>query len=236
MGQSKISLKELSSMKRKFTESIDDYLTQLCLLKTRCFTQVPEHELVEMAAGGLYYSIRKKLDMQYLKDITKLVDSVRHVKKLKSEKARANKTKKECVAYVDLDEKNLASDVEYNHIEEMEVDVAELKPGPPYVCKLLTPANGKNPSKLEKNDKFPKRTYTFDVTKCVKIFDLLVADGQLLVPPDAKVPPLEQRKKQGLCKYHNFLRHKTSQCFLSRDLIHNTLNEGRLKFAKAKLK
>jgi len=32
------------------------------LLKARCFTQVPEHELVEMASGSLDYSIRKKLD------------------------------------------------------------------------------------------------------------------------------------------------------------------------------
>ena len=41
-------------------ESIDDYLNRFRLLKPRCFTQVPEHELVEMAAGGLGYSIRKK--------------------------------------------------------------------------------------------------------------------------------------------------------------------------------
>lgn len=46
----------------------------------------------------------------------------------------------------------------------------------------LTTANGKSPSQPEKSDKFPKKTYTFDVTKCDKIFDLLVADGQILVP------------------------------------------------------
>ena len=57
MGQSRISLKELASMKRKTSEAIDDYLNRFRLLKARCFTQVPEHELVEMAAGGLDYSI-----------------------------------------------------------------------------------------------------------------------------------------------------------------------------------
>ena len=62
MGQSKISLKELGSVRRKMSESIDDYLNGFRLLKARCFTQVHEHELVEMAAGGLDYSIRKKLD------------------------------------------------------------------------------------------------------------------------------------------------------------------------------
>jgi len=41
-----------------------------------CFTQVPEHELVKMTASDLDYSIRKKLDTQYLRDMTQLVDRV----------------------------------------------------------------------------------------------------------------------------------------------------------------
>lgn len=188
-----------------------------------------------MAVGGLDYSIRKKLDTQYLRDMAQLADWVRQVERLKVEKVRVNKGKKEHVAYVNLEDKDLASHVEYNHVKEMGVDVSELKSGPPYVCKFLTPTNGKNHSELEKNDKFSKRAYTFDVTKCDKIFDLLVVDGQVLVSPNSKVPPLEQRKKQGFCKYHNLLGHKTSQCFLFRDLVQNSLNEGMLKFAKGKI-
>lgn len=102
------------------------------------------------------------------------------------------------------------------------------------MCKLLTPANEKSPSKPEKSDKLPKKTYNFDVTKCDKNFNLLVADGQILVAQGAKVPPLEQRKKIGFCKYHNFGGQKTSQCFLFRDLVQSAWNDGRLKFAKGK--
>ncbi|XP_050919138.1 uncharacterized protein LOC127136644 [Lathyrus oleraceus] len=91
MGQSKISLKELVSIKQKFTESIDDYLNRFRLLKARCFTQVPEHELVEMDAGGLDYSIRKNLDTQYLRDMAQLDDRVQQVEHLKAEKSKANK-------------------------------------------------------------------------------------------------------------------------------------------------
>jgi hypothetical protein len=76
MGQSKISLKELASVKRKPTKSIDDYLHRLRLLKAKCFTQVSEHELVEMAASGLDYSIRKKLDTQHLRDMAQLANRV----------------------------------------------------------------------------------------------------------------------------------------------------------------
>lgn len=109
MGQSKISLKELASMKQKFVETIDDYLNRFLLLKARCFTQISEHELVEMDAGGLDYSIRKKLDTQYLRDMAQLADIVHKVEWLKAEKARANINKKQRMAYVDLDENNLSS-------------------------------------------------------------------------------------------------------------------------------
>ncbi|XP_050900935.1 uncharacterized protein LOC127115041 [Lathyrus oleraceus] len=88
----------------------------------------------------------------------------------------------------------------------------------------------RNPIETEKNDRFPKKTYTFDVTKYDEIFDLLVKDGKMIVPPNTKIPSLEQRKKRGFCKYPNLLGHKTSQCFLFRDLIQNAIKDGRLKF------
>jgi len=84
MGQTKISLKELASVRRKTHESIDDYLNRFRLLKAKCFTSMPEHELVEMAAGDLDYSIRKKLDTQYLRDMAQLADRVRQVERLKA--------------------------------------------------------------------------------------------------------------------------------------------------------
>ncbi|CAJ2672441.1 unnamed protein product [Trifolium pratense] len=86
-----VCLKELASVRRKTHESIDDYLNRFRLLKARCFTQVPEHELVEMIAGGLDYSIRKKLDTQYLRDMAQLEDRVRQVERLKAGKARTSK-------------------------------------------------------------------------------------------------------------------------------------------------
>ncbi|XP_058758287.1 uncharacterized protein LOC131631508 [Vicia villosa] len=232
MGQTKISLKELASIKRKFTEPIDDYLNRFRLMKSRCFTVVPEHELVEMAVGGLDYSIRKKLDTQYLRDMAQLADRVRQVERLKAEKARANKSyKKERVAYIEVEDVDGESFEDSYNVEEVEIDLAELKEAPPYSCKLLTPSIGKNPVENDKSDRFPKKTYTFDVTKCDEIFDLLVKDGQMIVPPNFKIPLLEQRKKRGFCKYHSFLGHKTSQCFLFRDLIQNAIKDERLKFA-----
>lgn len=195
---------------------------------------MPEHELVEMVVGGLDYSIRKKLDTQYLRDMVQLTDRVRQVECLKAEKAKTNKYhKKEKVAYIDTND--YVSDVGDDCSEEGEVNVVKLKPRPPYVCKLLKPSNKKKSVETNKNEKFATRTYTFEITKCDEIFDLLVKDCQIIVPPGLKSPPLEQRKKRGFCKYHNFLGHKTSQCKTSqcvffRDLVQKALNDGRLQF------
>ena len=105
-----------------------------------------------MAAGGLDYSIRKKLDTQYLRDMAQLADRVRQVERLKAEKTKTGKYhKKEKVSYVAADEYS-SDDEEF--ADENEVHVAELKPGPPYACKLLKPSNGKNPVETEKTDRY----------------------------------------------------------------------------------
>jgi len=95
--------------------------------------------------------------------------------------------------------------------------LAELKDGPPYARKLLRPSNGKNPEE-PKNDKYPPKTYT------------LVANGIILVPKNLKIPPLEQRKKRGFCKFHEFLGHNLSRYTRFRDSVQKALDEGRLKF------
>jgi len=141
MGQFKISLKELASVRRRSTESIEDYLNRFRLLKARCYTQVPEHKLFAMAAGGLDYSIRKKLDTQYLRDMAQLADRVRQVERLKAENARTHKFKREKVAYVDTNESNREFDIFYEDVEDGEINFVELKPGPPYTCKVLRPSD-----------------------------------------------------------------------------------------------
>lgn len=94
----------------------------------------------------------------------------------------------------------------------------EFKLEPPYVCKVPKPSNGKNPIE-PKSEKFVTKTYMFDVTECDEILDLLVFDGQIVIPKGLKTPPLEQRKKKRFSKCHNFLGDKTSQCVLFKDLV-----------------
>ena len=183
-----------------------------------------------MVAGGLDYSIRKKLGTQHLRDMAQLANRVRHVERLKAEKARTQKHfKKEKVAFVSSEESNQEFDMAFGDVEIKEVVIAELKPGPPYTCKLLRPSDWNNPVETSK-ERYVPMTYTLNVTKCDRIFDLLVADGQVVAPKDVKISPLEQRQKTSFCKYHNFLGHNTSRCSLFKDLVQKGLNEGKLKF------
>ncbi|XP_050919691.1 uncharacterized protein LOC127137262 [Lathyrus oleraceus] len=92
------------------------------LLKARCFTQIPEHELVEMDVGGLDYSIRKKLDTQYLRDMAQLADRVRQLERLKEEKARENKGKR--VAYYDFRNDDEGSCHGLSDFDDNEIDFA----------------------------------------------------------------------------------------------------------------
>lgn len=148
-GAVEISLKELASVKWKTVESVDQYLNRFILLTVRGFTQAPEHELVEIVAGGLDYCIRKKLDTQYLRDMAQLDDIVQHIKLLKAEKTKTGwYQKKEKVSYIAVE--GCSSDDE-ELIDESEVNMAELKPGPPYACKVLKPSNGRNPTEAGKN-------------------------------------------------------------------------------------
>ncbi|XP_050908716.1 uncharacterized protein LOC127122419 [Lathyrus oleraceus] len=163
--------------------------------------------------------------------MAQLADRVRQVEHLKAEKTITNKNnRKDRIAYVELGNEEPETFGEQVNFNEGEIDLAELKQGTPYSCKVLTPSSGKNPVEPNKDARFPKNIYTFDVTKCDKIFNLLIKDGQMIVPHGAKIPPLEQRKKRGSCKYHNIFGHKTSQYFIFRDLMQSAIRDGRLQF------
>lgn len=111
--------------------------------------------------------------------MAQLADRVRQVERLKAEKARISKLCKNKIAYVEIDNIWNSSNSKYDYVEENEVNVVKLKFEPPYTCKLLKPSNGKNLVE-PKNDKFVARTYTFDVTKCDEIFEMLVLMDKLL--------------------------------------------------------
>ena len=75
--------------------------------------------------------------------------------------------------------------------------------------------------------------FTFDVSKCDRIFDELLHLGHIKVTH--VIPPLEELKRRAYCKFHNSHSHATNNCNVFRRQVQSAMNEGRLIFPKMKV-
>ncbi|RYR19582.1 hypothetical protein Ahy_B03g064407 [Arachis hypogaea] len=105
---------------------------------------------------GLGFYMRRKLLNVHILDLALLAEKYRSEERSKSKPF----TRKEKVAYVTMESSEEEIDFE------TEVDLAELKKGPPY----------SNHSKLKSGKK-----YSFDISKSYQIFDVLLKDKQLIL-------------------------------------------------------
>ena len=68
--------------------------------------------------------------------------------------------------------------------------------------------------------------FTFDVTKCDRIFDELAKLGKIKF--SHTIPSAEELKRRAYCKLHNTFSHATNDCNVLRRQIQSAINEGRL--------
>jgi hypothetical protein len=78
-----------------------------------------------------------------------------------------------------------------------------------------------------------KIRFTFDVTKCDRIFDYLLREEQIKLLSNHVMPSSEQLKKHAYCKWHNSYSHATNDCNVFRRQVQSIINEGRLKFIES---
>ena len=226
----RVNLTDLFSIRRGPGESIDKYLARFRVMRNRCFTPIPESEMVKMVANGLDFNIRKKLVNQQFLDLTQLAEKVRQIEQLKAKKERIERTKlrkvfrKEQVNFVEMESEEDEDDFESNEINLAEIRAAELQAGPPYVCASLRPMKGKEKTNTG------NKSYSFDITKVDQIFDVLLQDKQIVLPEGKKMPSAEEIKNRKFCKYHQIIGHSTNNCVRFRDLIQKAIKDGRLKF------
>jgi hypothetical protein len=75
--------------------------------------------------------------------------------------------------------------------------------------------------------------YTFDVTKCYRIFDYLLQEKQIKLPSGHVIPSPKQLKKHVYCKWHNSYSHTINDCNIFCRQVQSIINEGQLKFAES---
>jgi hypothetical protein len=106
--------------------------------------------------------------------------------------------------------------------ESKEVYAAEivwLKQAKSSACSSLQPVQKKRSEEVK---------FTFNVSKCDKIFDELLKNGNIKI--NYIVPLADELKRRAYCKWHNSFSHATNDCNMFRRQIQSSINEGRLKF------
>ena len=97
-----------------------------------------------------------------------------------------------------------------------------------YAAEFVWPSNDKpcvcgslKPIHKDRQEKF-----TFDVSKCERIFDELYKNGYIKM--SHVIPPLKKLKQRAYCKFHNTFPYATNDCNVLRRQIQSAVNEGRI--------
>jgi hypothetical protein len=86
-----------------------------------------------------------------------------------------------------------------------------------FSCASLKPASKGRQEELR---------FTFDVSKCDRIFDELLKLRNIKI--SHTMPPLDEIKRRAYCKYHHSYSYATNDCNVFRRKIQSAINEGRL--------
>jgi hypothetical protein len=158
---------------------------------------IAEKDLANLAFAGLTPYLKDKLDGQEFSDTNQLLQRVLpYENRAKSSRFRDSANK----------------DKEKHHInfmeEEAEICIAEWVENPrdePISCSFLKPNGGRR----------EEMRYTFDVSKCDRLFDLLlmgVGGGVTRVTEGYIIPSADILAKKTYCKWHDSCTHTTNEC------------------------
>jgi hypothetical protein len=160
-GEVELRLSDLRSLRQKYTKTISDYLRWFSEVRNWCYNlTIAEKDLADLAFVGLTSYLRDKLDGQEFSDTNQLLQRVLpYENRAKSRQFRDNTNKDK--------EKHRVSFVDEEGNEICVVEWVE-KPGDkPISCSFLKPNGGQR----------EEMRYTFGVSKCDRLFDLLLKGG-----------------------------------------------------------
>jgi hypothetical protein len=103
--------------------------------------------------------------------------------------------------------------------DESEVCVAKLVDAPkgkPINCSFLKPKLGKK----------EEMRFTFNVSKCDKLFDVLLQNNVIKLKGGHMIPTVEQLSRKKYCKWHDLFSHITNECNYFRWQIQSALNDS----------
>jgi hypothetical protein len=203
-GSYQLKLKDLTSVRQNKEESVSDCLKRFKEVKNRCFNlSLTDSDLADLAARGLRPAIRDRLEgVEFHTLANVVVRGLAQELKLNKEK-EPSKPRQSNVHVVEYD-----YDSSY---DKNEVYVAEFvwpSKSKASSCASLKPATKGRQEELK---------FTFDVSKCDRIFDGLLKLENIKI--SHTMPPLDEIKWRAYCKFHNSYSHATNDCNVSRHQI-----------------
>jgi hypothetical protein len=92
----------------------------------------------------------------------------------------------------------------------------------PFVCSALY--------LVTQNKRHNKIRYTFDISNCNEIFDILVLEKRIRISTDRVVSSYKELGKCAYYKWHDSFSHNTCDCNVFHRQLQSAIDEGRLKF------
>jgi hypothetical protein len=173
---------------------------------------ISDSDLANLAAKGLKSALRERLEgVNFYSLDYVLVRGMAQELKLDKEKEKLESHRFD-VNVVDYVSNNLSDETEIYSAE-----FVWLSEDKSFSCASLKPASKGRQEELR---------FTFDVSKCDRIFDELLKLGNIKI--SHTMPPLDEIKRCAYCKYHHSYFHAINDCNVFRRKIQSAINEGRL--------
>jgi hypothetical protein len=200
-GEVELRLSDLTSLRQKYTETVFDYLRQFREVRNWCYNlTIAEKDLADLAFAYLTPYLGDKLDRQEFSNTNQLMQCVvPYENHAKSSRFRDSANKDKEKHHINFKDEE-ADDEEGN-----EICVAEWAEKPrdkPILCSFLKPNGGQS----------EEMRYTFDVSKCHHLFDLLLQGGVIRLTKGDIIPNTDILAKKTYCKWHNSYTHTTNEC------------------------
>jgi hypothetical protein len=173
-------------------------------------------DLADLAFAGLTPYLRDKLDEQEFSDTNKLLQhALPYENCAKSSRFRDNANKDKEKDHVNF------MDEEVDNEEGNRICVAEWVENlrdKPISCYFLKPNGGRR----------VEMGYTFDVSKCDHLFDLLLQRGVIQLTEGHVIPNADILAKKTYCKWHDSYTLTFNECNYFWRKVQSVINDGRL--------
>ena len=212
-GNQELKLSDLTAVRQRMDESVTDYVQRFRDVRARCYSlRLTDPQIADLAFQGLLAPIKEKFSSQDFDSLSQLVQ------KVSAHEARFSEMRKEKFMRK-INYQSYSSDSD----SEGEIAAADWATRGK---RVVTCPWARRPDKEEH--------YDFDINKADKIFDILLQEKQLVLPPGHIIPSPEELKRRKYCKWHNSSTHYTNECKTFRQHIQSAVEQGRIKFDSGK--